>query len=445
VNKLPLRSWGLPGPFPHRIAEPDPYRPSDLEALREQAGAASPPCSWLAFGQGRSYGDAGLNTDQIAVPTCRWDRIVSFDDADGIVVCESGVTLDRLVAFALPRGWFPAVLPGTRYVTIGGAIANDVHGKNHHAMGSFGDHVEWIELWRSDRGKLRCSREQAPELFHATIAGLGLTGIILRAGLRLRKVSNGWMQVRTLRFSCLEQFLELDKVLSAEHEYTVAWLDCAAAGKRGIYFAGNHAEQAPRDMAAPVPPRQLSFGVTPPFSLINRLSGKLFNQAYWSGSKSGDTLQSIYPYFFPLDAIGNWNRIYGPRGFYQYQCVLPGGEPAAAQAILDAIAASGESVFLAVLKTFGARAAPGWLSFARPGLTLALDFPNRGDSTLALFSRLNAIVSANGGALYPAKDAQMPASLFQSAYPRWAELESMRDPSCSSSFWRRVTPFPIKT
>lgn len=440
VGTVALRSWGLPGPFPHEIVPADRYAETGLD----QPGVGGTPGSLLAVGNSRSYGDVGLNTGGGAILARDWDRIADFDPADGSVTCEAGVTLDRLIATFLPQGWFPAVVPGTRFVTIGGAIANDVHGKNHHRCGSFGDHVAWIELWRSGQGVIHCSRDEHAELFRATIGGLGMTGVIVRARLRLRQVANGMMRVWTTRFRDLDAFFDLNAQAEARHEYTVAWLDCLSHGGklgRGVFFAGDH---APAEAAAagswPQAPASRTMPLTPPCSLVNRASLAIFNQMYWMRAREGESIQAVYPYFFPLDGLLAWNRIYGRAGFYQFQCVLP---PAAGRAgilaILRAIAASGQGSFLAVLKTFGERPAPGLLGFARPGITLALDFPNLGQRTVRLFETLNVIVAAEGGGLYPAKDTLMPAALFQAAYPRWRELEQWRDPRISSTFWRRVT------
>lgn len=439
MSRVSLRSWGLPGPYDHVLVSPDRYAPASLP--RALAGFSG---SVLAIGNGRSYGDVGLNIGAGAILCRDWDRIVSFDPQSGEVIVESGVTLDRLITVFMAQGWFPAVVPGTRFVTVGGAIANDVHGKNHHCQGSFGDHVLWLDLWRSDGSLLRCSRDTNAELFAATLGGLGMTGVVVRACIRLRRIDSGMVRVRTTRFHDIDGFLALNALAEVRHEYTVAWLDCLSHGGRlgrGLFYAGDH---APADEAVqpnwPQPPRARTMPLTPPFSLVNPLSLAAFNQMYWMRAREGDSVQAVYPYFFPLDGLLSWNRMYGRAGFYQYQCVLPHASGREGiLAILRAIASAGQGSFLAVLKTFGNRAAPGLLSFARPGITLALDFPNRGESTRTLFSSLNAIVAEHAGALYPAKDALMPASLFQSAYPRWREVEQWRDPRMNSSFWRRVS------
>nr|WP_315592642.1 FAD-binding oxidoreductase [uncultured Cupriavidus sp.] len=439
MSKVFLRSWGLPGPYEHEVVQLDRYTNGRLEPQ-----LLDTPQSLLAIGNGRSYGDVGLNCGEGAVLAREWDRLIEFDAERGLVTCDSGVTLDRLITTYMPYGWFPAVVPGTRFVTIGGAIANDVHGKNHHRCGSFGDHVEWIDLWRTDRGMIRCSEDAHSDLFRATIGGLGLTGIIVRACLRLRPVNTGYMRVVTTRFATIDEFQALDTDAEAKHEYTVAWLDCLSHGGkigRGIFYAGDHLQEiSPGKIRWPEVPAPKSVPITPPVPLVNRASLAVFNQLYWWRGKEGTSEQSIHPYFFPLDSVLSWNRIYGRSGFYQFQCVLPSSAGAdGISAILDIIARSGQGSFLAVLKKFGMRPTPGLLSFPRAGITLALDFPNLGQTTHRLCSALNRIVADSGGALYPAKDALMPAALFQSAYPAWRQLEALRDPRLNSTFWRRVT------
>ncbi len=430
----PVRSWGLPGPFPHRLLQP-----ASLADVRLPTDD-----SWLAHGLGRSYGDVALNAGHTLVCT-RWlDRYLAFDPATGVLECEAGLPLARIVDDLLPRGWFPAVVPGTLHVTVGGAIANDVHGKNHHAMGSFGDHVPGFTLRRSDGSELDCSAAENPQWFAATIGGLGLTGLITRVRLQLRPVRSGWMRVAVQRFRGLDAFFALNAQAEAQHEYAVAWIDClsGADALRGVMLAGDHAD-TPADAAAPrFPPRPRRAGVplTPLFSLVNAFSLRAFNSAYFHRAPArAELLQSAWDYFWPLDRVENWNRIYGPRGLLQYQCVLPpaAAEDSDARTAAAAARTAGTGSFLAVLKTFGARALRGLLSFARAGLTLALDFPDT-PRVRALFAQLDACVAAAGGALYPAKDAVGSPALFRAAYPRWDAFQRFRDPGVSSDFARRM-------
>ena len=401
------------------------------------------PRPLLAHGMGRSYGDVCLNPDASLLHTRALDHFIAFDPEAGLLTAEAGLTLDALMRFSVPRGWFPPVVPGTRFVTLGGAIASDVHGKNHHHAGSFGVHVQAFTLRRSDGSVLNVTPGDTPDWFAATVGGLGLTGLIETVTLQLAPVRSAWMRAWSERFDSLEAFWELDARAEREWPYTVAWIDCLNPGVdgrvgRGIYSGARHATTEPagrgyRERLRGVP-------LDPPVSLVNRLTLRAFNHLYYR-QPVHPTPRAVHhlPWLFPLDAIRHWNRIYGRRGFYQYQCVLP---PQAArdgvQALLDTIAASGQGSFLAVLKRFGERPAPGMLSFPRPGATLALDFPEQGGTTRDLFAHLDAIVTEAGGALYPAKDARMSPALFRAGFSRWEEFASFVDPEFSSGFWRRV-------
>ncbi|WP_019569904.1 FAD-binding oxidoreductase [Thioalkalivibrio sp. ALE11] len=398
----------------------------------------------LAHGMGRSYGDCCLNAGGHLLHTRGLDRFVEFDTDTGVITAEAGVTLDELLELSVPRGWFPPVVPGTRFVTLGGAVANDVHGKNHHVAGSFGAHVKRLTLHRSDAGRVEVSPEHNPRWFAATLGGLGLTGLIETVTLQLVPVSSAWMSVWSERFHSLDDFWALDARARREWPYTVAWIDCLADGRRhppgrGIYSAGRHAVTPPPRARFREPRRRVP--VDPPFSLVNGPGLRAFNELYFRQPLR----RSPHPahhrgWLFPLDGIRDWNRIYGRRGFYQYQCVLP--ERTARDAVaelLRQIARSGQGSFLAVLKTFGRQPPAGMLSFPRPGTTLALDFPDRGAATHALFERLDRVVREAHGALYPAKDARMSGAMFRAGFPEWIEFAKLTDPQFSSSFWRRVT------
>ncbi len=397
------------------------------------------PRPLLPLGCGRSYGDVCLNEGGTLVRTRRLDRFIAFDPATGLLACEAGVLLKDLLDWSVPRGFFLPVTPGTRLVTVGGAVANDVHGKNHHVAGSFGHHVTRLEVLRSTGERVVCSRDEHPDLFRATIGGLGLTGLITWAEVRLIPIANAFMVVERTRFHDLTEYFELNDSAGREWPYTVAWFDCGSRRGRGVFLRGRHAPMTPglpswRE-------RSRRFPVTPPFSLIRPVTVRLFNFFYYHlSSGSGPRLMHHVPFFYPLDGVGDWNRAYGPRGFYQYQCVLP---PATAldglRDLLDIIRRRREGSFLAVLKTFGDHEPPGMLSFARPGTTLALDFANRGERTLRLFDDLDAVVRTAGGALNPSKDARMPGEMFRAAFPAWEAFRRFMDPGFSSSFWRRVT------
>lgn len=400
--------------------------------------------SMLPYGNGRSYGDVCLNGGGALLLTRGLDRFIRLDPASGIVECEGGVLLSEIIDLVLPHGWFPAVTPGTALVTVGGAIANDVHGKNHHRTGTFGHHVLDLELKRSDGRSLQCGPEHNPDWFCATVGGLGLTGLIRKARLQLRRVPGPWLRGDSQRFRNLEEFFALAAQSDRVFEYTVAWLDCAALGSklgRGVFMRANHVAHAGGEPRSRMPRR---VPLTPPVSLINHFSVRLFNELYFHrpGAQLAQALWHYRNYLYPLDGILQWNRIYGPNGFFQYQCVLPGSTEAQStslRAMLRRIALSGLGSFLAVLKQFGDRPSLGMLSFPRVGVTLALDFPNNGATTLRLLENLDAITREAGGAVYAAKDARMSAQSFQRYFPRWRQFAPYIDPRFSSSFWRRVS------
>ena len=414
---------------------------SDRAQVSAQVAAASSSRPGLAYGLGRSYGDVCLNPGGLLWKTAALDRYLAFDAATGVLRCEAGVSLRDIQRLCVPRGWSLPVVPGTQLVTVGGAIANDVHGKNHHVAGSFGDHVRRFTLARTD-GSVR---EHAPgePLFAATVGGLGLTGVIVDAELQLKRMPGPWLTVETLPYRDLDEFFELADASEAGWEHTVSWIDCLHREGRGIFMRANAADAshvAEAGRPAPPPRAERRVPLVPPVSLVNRLSLRPFNALYYaSKSRHATRVQHYESFHHPLDALMDWNRIYGPSGFYQYQCVLPfvhGRE--GIRALLTAIAGAGMGSFLAVLKTFGKRASAGMLGFAMPGVTLALDFPNEGERTLRLFASLDAIIREGGGRLYPAKDARMPRELFEAGYPRLAEFLPHRDPGISSAMSRRL-------
>ena len=401
----------------------------------------------LPFGNGRSYGDSCLNTGGALIECGSLDRFLSFDVDGGVMRCEAGVQFSRILDLAIPAGWILPTMPGTRFLTVGGAIANDVHGKNHHSAGTFGRHVSCFELLRSDGSRTLCSPERNTELFRATIGGLGLTGVVTWAELRLKRCATPYLSQEVIRFANLSEFFELSGASDGDYEYTVAWVDCLAAGRslgRGLFTRANHLEQLPAKPPKP-PGRAASIPFSPPMSLINALSLRLFNAVYYRKQRADRASGPVHykPFFFPLDSIREWNRIYGPRGFYQYQCVLPmaRGEEGIAE-ILRRISSSGSGSFLAVLKVFGDTPSPGMMSFPRPGVTLALDFPNKRGKTLALLASLDEVTHEFGGALYPAKDARMPPWMFADSFPALEAFKPHIDPAFSSSFWRRVAGTP---
>ena len=396
----------------------------------------------LPYGNGRSYGDCCLNDGGVLLDTRGLDRFIDFDSKSGVMRCEAGILLRDILDFAVPRGWFLPVVPGTQLITVGGAIANDIHGKNHHRAGTFGAHVLRLELLRSDGSRLECSPEREPEWFASTIGGLGLTGLITWAEIHLKPILNPWIDVETIRYPDLETFFELSAEADRDYEYTVAWVDSSALGRslgRGLFIRGNHASNT-KNNGPSGPGRGLMVPFEIPFSLMTPLSIRVLNQTYYYSQISSRRRKTIHyaPFFFPLDGIAFWNRIYGPLGFLQYQFVVPMEHgPGVVRKTIEQSARSRMRSFMTVLKVFGDHRSYGLLSYPRPGVTLALDFPNRGGALFKLLDKLDDIVAAAGGAVYPAKDARMSGQHFRRFYPEWDRLCEYVDPRFSSSLWRR--------
>lgn len=412
------------------------------QGISHLKSATAAPASLLAYGNGRSYGDTCQAAEGGSLIDMRaMGRILAFDPRTGMMEAEAGVLLDDVIARAAPHGYFPAVVPGTRFVTLGGAIANDVHGKNHHRRGTFGCHVESFVLLRSDGRSYRCSRERNAHLFHATIGGMGLTGLILSAQIRLMRTPSIDVIETATPFSSLEGYFELAEEADRANEYAVAWIDQLAGGAaagRGVLLAGNHAEDGGTIAGGG---SGLAIPVQPPFIVLGRPFITAFNAAYrWAKSrKRAPHRTSWQSFFFPLDGVRDWNRLYGPAGLHQHQSVIP-DEAAriAVPRLLAAARAHGQASFLTVLKRFGTVASPGILSFPRPGYTLTLDFANRGRTTLDLLDELDAITVDAGGAVNPYKDARMAADTFKASFPAWEALEAQRDRAFASRFWART-------
>ena len=426
-----VASWGRLGVLEHQVI---PL--VDQKQIITQLKGSLPG---IAYGMGRSYGDVCLNPGGSIWDTKGLDRFVQFDVNTGVIACESGVLLRDIQRLVIPSGWILPVTPGTQMVTVGGAIANDVHGKNHHVCGSFGNHIRKIDLVRTDGTTIVCGPNQNQEWFSATVGGLGLTGIIAYAEIQLRKVSGPWLDTESISYSGLSEFFQLADESESSWEHTVSWIDCMSGkAARGIFMRGNPTsfieQNIPKDKKRTMP-------FVPPFSMVNEWTLRPFNSVYFNVKRfrAGREIVHYEPFFYPLDNLLEWNRLYGPRGFYQYQSVVPreAGSDAVA-AMLEAITISGEGSFLAVLKTFGKPQSVGMMSFPESGVTLALDFPNRGDSTFKLFNTLDAIVREARGRIYPAKDARMPRDLFEAGYPRLKEFLGYRDPGISSALSRRL-------
>jgi FAD/FMN-containing dehydrogenase len=436
TGPAPFESWGR---YPTYGAKILPLHwQSDFPAVTEGLHNGA-----LPVGMGRSYGDVCLLKDGNLLLTTGMDRLIDFDPETGLLTAEAGVTLAQILDFAVPHGFFLPVSPGTKYVTMGGAIANDIHGKNHHVAGTFGCHITQFELARSDGSRMHCSPTKNPGLFAATIGGLGLTGVITWATLRLRPIVSRMIDYEGIQFHGIDEFLDLTNQ-SKDVEYTVSWIDCASNGRnfaRGVFMQGDHSKR--RDSLKLSRKPKLVFPFDAPSFALNHLSVGLFNTLYFHKQihKRVVSLQDYEPFFYPLDKVLHWNRMYGKRGLLQFQSVIPWEHAKeGTAAILHEIAKSGLASFLAVLKVFGDVPSPGMMSFPKPGITLALDFPIKPNRSFPLFARLAEMTLEFGGRLYPAKDAAMTASQFQAFYPQWVQLARYRDPMLTSSFWERVTP-----
>lgn len=409
--------------------------------LRPEYVSALDLAGWgpvLARGQGRSYGDAAVSDEAAVVLTERLNRFLDFDESSGTLRAEAGATLAEVLEVFAPRGWFPAVTPGTKHVSLGGCVAADVHGKNHHRAGGFGAHVNELEVVLADGRRVRCSPEENADLFRATVGGMGLTGFITEVAFRLKFVETSRMVVRHHAARDLDALLRLSEDPTFDDEYTVGWVDLLSRRGRGVLMRGQHARasELPRELreyerrarrARPKLPFDL------PAWALNRLTASAFNHAYYHARawRSAPFVADFDQFFYPLDGVGAWNRAYGRRGFLQYQCVLPPGESAEGLGRLqDALAASRLPCFLAVLKRLGAEG-PGLLSFPMPGYTLSLDFPVSGDKVFQLFRQFDDIVLERGGRVYLAKDACLRPEEFRRMYPRypeWREIKSRFDP-----------------
>jgi FAD/FMN-containing dehydrogenase len=400
------------------------------------------PGRWLAYGNGRSYGDSCFPTPEGALIDMRGTaKVLDFSPEAGLIRVEPGLTIGALIEHLHGTGWFPAVVPGTRHVTVGGAIANDIHGKNHHDAGTFGCHVQALGLQRSDDVALTCSADENAGMFAATIGGMGLTGVITWAELKLMRAPSPDVMQEAVPLANLGAFFDKAVQNDADFAYSVAWIDSLAAGAalgRGVLLRANHADSG---TGAHGRKPRLSVPFTPPMSLINRPSLRVFNHLYrWRAlAKQGPARVGWAPFFFPLDAVGNWNRLYGPRGLRQHQCIIPLSKAApTVQAMLEAAQAAGQGSFLTVLKLFGRHPSPGMMSFPREGATLTLDFPYRGASTDRLLDKLDALTLEAGGRVNVYKDARMSEAVFNASYPEAARFRDFMDPKAASAFSERV-------
>lgn len=426
MSTIPLSGWGRAPVVTAEGGFPD--------TLPEARGDFASPS--LPRGLGRSYGDASLPAPgERFLDTRRLDRFIAFDAATGILTAESGVSLRAILEIFVPRGWFLPVTPGTQWVTLGGAVASNVHGKNHHHCGSIEHFVTELEVV-TPSGTRRCTPDGDAELFRATVGGYGLTGLITRVSLRMKRIASPRVTTRGITTRDLAGLFEGFREHDTGYEYSVAWIDTLARGKslgRGVLLLGDH--EGSKTDPGTVPERAGSarksghtlFNV--PFSappgILQPWALRLFNGAYYHIPRSGREHAADYEgFFYPLDIVGNWNRMYGPRGFFQYQFVIPdqsgtsAGE-AGVRACLEFLTRHGMGSFLAVLKRCGDDAV--MLPFCRRGFTLALDIPHRGADTLKRLDDLDRIVLEYGGRVYLTKDARLSRDTFRAMYPEWEE------------------------
>jgi len=426
-----LTGWGRLAPSSAELAEPA----SDADAAAAlQAAAASRGV--IARGLGRSYNNAAQCGGGLVISTARLNRIIALDAATGLAACEAGVSLEQLMVAGLPAGWFVPVSPGTRQVTVGGAIAADVHGKNHHVAGSFARHVPSFELLLPS-GELRTVTPGAdPSLFWATAGGMGLTGLIVRATVQLKRVATSRVRVDTLRTADIDQTMTVLTEHDRAYGYTVAWSDSLARGAslgRSVITSGDFADPADLPSGGRADPfvfrpgARLSVPPGVPPGLVSRYTVALANEVWYRKAprRRRGELQPIGKFFHPLDGVRNWNRVYGPGGFRQYQYVVPFGQEAAVRRSFELVSAARAPSFVTVLKRFGEQD-PGLLSFPMAGWTLALDFPARTPGLAGLLGALDDLVVGAGGRVYLAKDSRVPADVLAQMYPHLAEFRALR-------------------
>ena len=429
--RVRLTGWGRTEPTYAEVTVPQSG--DDVAGLVKEAAQVG---GVIARGLGRSYNNAAQNDGGLVVSTSGMADVLSFDAASGVVACEAGVSLEQLMVRCLPDGWFVPVTPGTRQVTVGGAIAADVHGKNHHAAGSFMRHVQSFDLLLASGDVRTVTPDGNPELFWGTAGGMGLTGIVLRATVQLKRVETSSLVVDTARTADVDETMAYLSDTDAEYDYTVAWTDCLATGAslgRSVITSGNFATvgQLPRrHQSKPLAFKASSLISAPPVfpsGLLNRSTIALANEVWYRKAprRRVGEIQTIGTFFHPLDGIKNWNRAYGPAGFRQYQYVVPFEASDVVIRSLERISALRAPSFVTVLKRFGA-GDPGPLSFPMPGWTLALDFPSRTPWLSQLLGELDEMVIGAGGRLYLAKDSRIPAGLMSAMYPRLDDFKRLR-------------------
>lgn len=426
-----VSSWGRLYTNPHQL-----FHPAWAQDTFEIITSKKPG---LPYGMGRSYGDVCLNSYNVLWMTKALDKYISFDSNSGQLVCETGVLLGNIQGDFLPQGWMLPVTPGTQFVTLGGAIANDVHGKNHNSMGSLGHHILQLRLLRTDGSIIDCGPNHNTKWFRATIGGMGLTGLILSAKIQLGQIKSPWLSVDTIPFQTLAECFQMITTCKSNWEYLVAWFDSQNSRNfgRGFFMGANPIVFFDSDTTKK---RQISIPFVPPCSLINRGSIRLVNTVYYYKNKRKfSKIISLHSFLYPLDKIENWNRIHGPRGFFQYQCVFPKENAQdAIISLLSVIKNSKINGFLPIIKLFGEKESIGMMSFPKPGITLAIDFPHQGNTTLNSLKQLDDIVLEAKGRVYLAKDARMNQNLFIDSYPQLQEFLKYRDSGISSDLSRRL-------
>lgn len=446
ASRQALHGWGR-----HPIEACEVYRPErsrDVRSVVLEGGASR----LIARGNGRAYGDAALNRDAGVLEATRLDRMLDFDAETGLLHCEAGVTLPDVIDLLLPRGYFFPVTPGTKQISIGGAVAADVHGKNHHRDGSIGRHLRELTVLLADGERVTCSREVEPDLFHATVGGMGLTGVVLDAKVQLKRVETAWVRGVTTRTRGLEETLERVIEDDPRYGYAVSWIDCQKRGRgmgRAVLLRADEARlselpEVSRDEPLRIsPPTPLSVPFSLPSGVMNRWATGLFNAAYYAANGPGEAIANYERYFYPLDAIHHWNRVYGSGGVLQYQIVVPAEHARVTMTrVVERIVEAKRPTFLGVIKTLGEQG-DGLLSFPRPGLTLSVDFPYPDDALRVLLQGLDELVLEAGGRVYLAKDACLRAEHARAMYPgfdRFREIKRRYDPEerFSSSLSRRL-------
>ena len=420
--KKQIANWGN-----YPVIESDECKISFEQEIKNYVKGTSP---FIARGYGRCYGDASLSANTLS--TMAYNRILSFDEEKGLLECQSGLTLDRILEVIVPKGWFLPVTPGTKYITVGGAVGSDVHGKNHHIDGSFSAHILEMDVIGKNGELFTCGPQLNSDLFWATCGGMGLTGIISRVKFDLKKIETAYIKQKQIKARNLEEVLDLFEEYK-HYTYSVAWIDCLQKGSsfgRSILILGEHAKKTDlpvklQDKPLVLPKKgQIRFPFNLPSWVLNTFTVKAFNFLYYGKNfkREIDNVVSYEPFFYPLDAVLDWNKGYGKKGFIQYQFVLPLEAKQGLIEILNRISDKGIGSFLAVLKVFGQQ--NDLISFPKEGYTLALDIPVR-DGLFPFLDELDQIVLKYGGRLYMSKDARMKPEVLENGYPRLKEFKEI--------------------